>query len=134
VSSIEQIDVSTGGRQAFHDITAQVERVIQDSGVQDGVCYLFCPHTTAGITLNENWDPTVRHDIGIGLDAIAPQRREYEHGEGNSPAHLKSSLVGASQFALISGGKLMLGSWQGVYLAEFDGPRRRKVLVKVVAG
>jgi secondary thiamine-phosphate synthase enzyme len=134
VSGIEQIDVSTGGRQTFHDITAQVERVIQASGVQDGVCYLFCPHTTAGITLNENWDPTVQHDIGIGLDGIAPQRREYEHGEGNSPAHLKCSLVGASQFALISGGKLVLGSWQGVYLAEFDGPRRRKVLIKVVAG
>jgi secondary thiamine-phosphate synthase enzyme len=134
VSSIEQIDVSTGGRQAFHDITAQVERVIQESGVQDGVCYLFCPHTIAGITLNENWDPAVRHDMGIGLDAIAPQWREYEHGEGNSPAHLKCSLVGASQFALVSGGKLVLGSWQGVYLAEFDGPRRRKVLIKVVAG
>jgi secondary thiamine-phosphate synthase enzyme len=134
VSSIEQIDVSTGGRQAFHDITAQVERVVQDSGVQEGVCYLFCPHTTAGITLNENWDPTVRHDIGIGLDAISPQRREYQHGEGNSPAHLKCSLVGASQFALVSGGRLVLGSWQGVYLAEFDGPRRRKVLIKVVAG
>lgn len=134
MSSIEQIDVSTGGRQAFHDITAQVERVVQDSGVQEGVCYLFCPHTTAGITLNENWDPTVRHDIGIGLDAISPQRREYQHGEGNSPAHLKCSLVGASQFALVSGGRLVLGSWQGVYLAEFDGPRRRKVLIKVVAG
>jgi secondary thiamine-phosphate synthase enzyme len=98
------------------------------------VCFLFCPHTTAGLTLNENWDPDVRHDMDIGLDAISPQRREYQHGEGNSPAHLKSSLVGASLCVLISGGKLVLGTWQGIYLAEFDGPRRRKVLVKLMVG
>jgi secondary thiamine-phosphate synthase enzyme len=131
---IEQIDVSTRARQAFQDITAEVQAVVEQSGVEEGVCFLFCPHTTAGLTLNENWDPDVRHDMSIGLDAISPQRREYQHGEGNSPAHLKSSLVGASQCVLISGGKLLLGTWQGVYLAEFDGPRRRKVRVKVMAG
>jgi secondary thiamine-phosphate synthase enzyme len=131
---MEQIEVSTGGRQAFHDITTEVQAAVGRSGVQDGLCFLFCPHTTAGVTLNENWDPTVQHDIGVGLDAISPRRPEYRHGEGNSPAHLKSSLVGATQFVLVAGGKLVLGTWQGIYLAEFDGPRRRKVIVKVMAG
>jgi secondary thiamine-phosphate synthase enzyme len=131
---LEQIEVSTRGHQAFVDITAEVQAVVSRSGVEEGVCFLSCPHTTAGLTFNENWDPDVRQDMCLGLDAISPQRPEYQHGEGNSPAHLKSSLVGASQCVLISDGRLMLGSWQGVYLAEFDGPRRRRVLVKVMAG
>ena len=131
---MEQIEVSTRGHQAFHDITNEVQGIVGRSGLQEGVCFVFCPHTTAGVTLNENWDPTVQHDIGVGLDAISPRRPEYQHGEGNSPAHLKSSLVGAAQFVPIAGGKLVLGTWQGVYLAEFDGPRRRKVIVKVMAG
>lgn len=131
---MEEIDVSTRGHQAFHDITTQVQAVVSRNGVQEGICVIFCPHTTAGLTLNENWDPTVQHDLGIGLDAISPQRAEYRHGEGNSPAHLKSSLVGASLCVLIAGGKLVLGTWQGIYLAEFDGPRRRKVLVKTITG
>ena len=130
---MEQIEVSTRGRQAFHDITSEVQALVSRSGVQDGLCFIFCRHTTAGLTLNENWDPTVQHDIGVGLDAISPQRPEYRHSEGNSPAHLKSSLVGAAQFVLVADGRLVLGTWQGVYLAEFDGPRRRQVLVKVVA-
>jgi len=131
---MEQIEVSTRGHQAFHDITSEVQAAVNRSGAQDGICFIFCPHTTAGVTLNENWDPTVQHDIGVGLDAISPRRPEYRHGEGNSPAHLKSSLVGASQFVPVADGKLVLGTWQGIYLAEFDGPRRRKVLVQVVAG
>ena len=131
---MEQIEVSTRGHQAFHDITNEVQGAVSRSGIKEGVCFVFCPHTTAGVTLNENWDPTVQHDIGVGLDAISPRRPEYQHGEGNSPAHLKSSLVGAAQFVPIAGGKLVLGTWQGVYLAEFDGPRRRKVIVKVMAG
>jgi secondary thiamine-phosphate synthase enzyme len=130
---MEQIEVSTRGRQAFHDITKEVQALVNRSGVQDGLCFIFCRHTTAGLTLNENWDPTVQHDIGVGLDAISPQRPEYRHSEGNSPAHLKSSLVGAAQFVPVADGRLVLGTWQGVYLAEFDGPRRRQVLVKVVA-
>jgi len=131
---MEQIEVSTRGRQAFHDITAEAQSIVGRSGVREGICFIFCPHTTAGLTLNENWDPSVQHDIGVGLDAISPRRPEYRHGEGNSPAHLKSSLVGASLFVPVAGGKLVLGTWQGIYLAEFDGPRRRKVLVKVMAG
>lgn len=129
---MNQLQVRTSGRQSFEDITQQVQQVVDESGVQEGLCYLFCPHTTAGLTLNENWDPSVQHDMGLALDALAPQRRDFRHGEGNSPAHVKSSLVGASQILFINGGRLVLGSWQGVYLAEFDGPRTRKVLVKIV--
>ena len=128
------IEVSTSGRQAFHDITDEVRKAVRETGIQDGVCFVYCPHTTAGLTLNENWDPDVRHDLAIGLDCVSPDRPEYEHDEGNSPAHLKSSLVGASECVFISGGKLVLGTWQGIYLVEFDGPRRRKVFVKALAG
>ncbi len=131
---MERLTVSTGGHQAFHDITDQVQSAVNDIGAEDGICFIFCPHTTAGLTLNENWDPSVQHDMGVGLNAISPSRPEYRHGEGNSPAHLKSSLMGASELVLIEGGQLVLGRWQGIYLAEFDGPRTRKVYVKVMAG
>jgi secondary thiamine-phosphate synthase enzyme len=127
-----QLQIRTSGKQTFEDITSQVQGAVGESTVQEGLCYLFCPHTTAGLTLNENWDPSVQHDMGLVLDDLVPQRREFRHGEGNSPAHVKSSLMGASQTLFVSGGRLMLGSWQGVYLVEFDGPRTRKVLVKVV--
>lgn len=131
---MEQITVSTKGHQAFHDITSKVQDVVSGTEVQEGVCFVFCPHTTAGLTLNENWDASVQHDMGVGLDKISPSRPEYRHGEGNSPAHLKSTLVGASHSVLIEDGKLVLGRWQGIYLCEFDGPRTRKVYVKVMAG
>ncbi len=127
-----QLQVRSSGRQSFEDITSQVQQVISESGVQEGLCHMFCPHTTAGLTLNENWDPSVQHDMGLVLDELVPQRRDFRHGEGNSPAHVKSSLMGASQTLFVSGGRLVLGSWQGIYLVEFDGPRTRKVLVKVV--
>jgi secondary thiamine-phosphate synthase enzyme len=130
--TMQQIEVRTQQRQGFHDITPQLQTLVRDSGVSDGVCYVFCPHTTAGLTLNENWDPDVRHDMGLALDAISPARAGYRHAEGNSPAHVKSSLIGASQFVFIENGRLALGQWQGVYLAEFDGPRRRRVWVKVM--
>jgi len=129
---METLEVSTEGRQAFHDITDRIQNVVNKSEVRNGICFIFCPHTTAGVTLNENWDPSVRHDLGVGLDKISPQRSEYRHGEGNSPAHIKSSLMGASEIVFIQDGELVLGTWQGVYLAEFDGPRRRKVFVEVV--
>jgi secondary thiamine-phosphate synthase enzyme len=108
-----------------------VQRAVHESGVQDGLCHIFCPHTTAGLTINENWDPSVRHDLGVALDQMVPQRSDFRHGEGNSPAHIKSALVGAAQTVFVQGGQLVLGTWQGIYLAEFDGPRRRRVLVKV---
>ena len=127
-----QLQVRTSGRQCFEDITQQAQQAVSDSEVQEGLCYLFCPHTTAGLTLNENWDPAVQHDMGLVLDDLVPQRPDFRHGEGNSPAHVKSSLMGVSQTLIVSGGRLVVGSWQGVYLVEFDGPRTRKVMVKVV--
>lgn len=130
--TMKQIEVHTRERQGFYDITSQLQALAQESGVKEGVCYIFCPHTTAGLTLNENWDPNVRHDMGLALDAISPDRPDYRHGEGNSPAHVKSSLVGADKFVLLENGRLILGQWQGIYLAEFDGPRRRRVWVKIV--
>ena len=128
-----ELQIRTSGKQSFEDITSQVGQVVGESDVQEGLCYLFCPHTTAGLTLNENWDPSVQHDMGLVLDELVPQRRDFRHGEGNSPAHVKSSLVGASQTLFVSGGRLVIGSWQGIYLVEFDGPRTRKVLIKIVA-
>jgi secondary thiamine-phosphate synthase enzyme len=132
--TMETIQVSTRGKQDFHDITDRVQRVVEAAGLEEGLCFVFCPHTTAGITLNENWDPTVQDDLCVGLNAICPPRPDYRHAEGNSPAHLKSSLVGATQFVPIDAGRLTLGRWQGVYLAEFDGPRTRRVLVTVMEG
>lgn len=126
-----KIQVRSSDRQCFQDITGQVQEIVTQSEVQEGLCHLFCTHTTAGITFNENWDPDVRHDMGVALDAVVPQRREFRHGEGNSPAHVKSSLVGADHTLFISDGKLVLGTWQGIYLAEFDGPRTRQVLLKI---
>ncbi|HET90427.1 MAG TPA: YjbQ family protein [Chloroflexi bacterium] len=131
---MEQIGVSTTGHQGFYDITAQVQQAVANSGVQEGICLVFCPHTTAGVTLNENWDPAVRQDMGVGLDAISPPRSQYRHGEDNSPAHIKCSLVGASQCVPISASRLLLGRWQGIYLAEFDGPRRRQIIITALAG
>ena len=129
-----QLQIRTSERQIFEDITQQVQQLVNASGVQEGLCHIFCPHTTAGLTINENWDPSVKHDMGLVLDGLIPQRQDFRHGEGNSPAHVKSSLFGASQTLFVSGGRLVLGSWQGIYLAEFDGPRTREVLVKIVEG
>lgn len=126
----EQLDVRSRTPREFIDITSQIQRVVAASGVLEGLCYVFVPHTTAGITLNENWDPDVRADLVRALMALVPDLR-YRHGEGNSPAHLLASLVGASETLLVQGGRLELGSWQGIYLAEFDGPRLRRVLVKI---
>jgi len=130
---IVQLDVRTRAHSELQDITAQVQQVLADSGAREGLCHLFVPHTTAGLTLNENWDRDVRGDLVRALEAMIPDV-PYHHGEGNSPAHLMSTLVGASETLLVSEGRLVLGSWQGIYLAEFDGPRQRRVLVKMVSG
>lgn len=130
-----KLNVRTRSTTQFLDITNQVQAAVQQSGVQDGICYVFVPHTTAGVTLNENWDPDVQHDILLTLDQhVAPPDPRHRHGEGNSPAHLKASLVGASATVFVEQGRLQLGQWQGIYLAEFDGPRSREVWVKVVRG
>jgi secondary thiamine-phosphate synthase enzyme len=124
------LEVQTQARSELRDITAQVQQAVASSDVQEGTCHLFVPHTTAGLTLNENWDPDVRGDLVRALTDLVPDI-PYHHSEGNSPAHLMSTLVGVSATLLISEGHLVLGSWQGVYLAEFDGPRRRRVVLKV---
>ncbi len=127
--------VSSRASQQFIDITGQVQSLIDRSGVENGVCFLFLPHTTAALTLNENWDPAVPADILHTLEhQTAPSSPAHMHEEGNSPAHVRSSLFGASQTLLIEDGRLVLGSWQGVFLAEFDGPRERRVFVKVLEG
>ncbi|MFC2030290.1 secondary thiamine-phosphate synthase enzyme YjbQ [Chloroflexota bacterium] len=129
---IKELQVRTGTHSELNDITSAVQKAVTESGVQDGVCHVFVPHTTAGLTLNENWDPDVQGDLVRAMAALVPQVH-FRHGEGNSPAHLLSTLVGASETVLLRGGRLILGSWQGLYLAEFDGPRNRRVLVKTVA-
>ena len=129
----EQLEVRTPAHACLIDITSQVDRMVSRSGVQEGICYAMVPHTTAGLTINENADPTVRADILKGLDRIVPWDGAYEHSEGNSAAHIKSSLLGQSLHLPISGGRLKLGTWQGLFFAEFDGPRTRTVWVKVIA-
>ncbi|RME20272.1 MAG: YjbQ family protein [Deltaproteobacteria bacterium] len=126
--------VSTSSRDQMVDITGEVRRAISKSGVGDGICVVYCPHTTAGITINENADPDVPRDILAALDRAVPWKAGYRHAEGNSAAHVKSSLVGSSVTILVSDGQPVLGTWQSVFFCEFDGPRRRTFHVKVVAG
>lgn len=127
-----QLDVSTKSKAELVDITSKVQKAVSESGVQSGVCHVFAPHTTAGLVLNENWDPAVSEDIVAQLGKLVSRTGSYRHTEGNAPAHIKSSIVGASQIVPVEGGKLVLGTWQGIFLAEFDGPRRRQVVVKVI--
>ena len=119
-------------RQGYYDITRTVREAVRESGIQSGIAVVFCPHTTGAITINENADPDVKHDLTLGLDAEFPDRAAFRHAEGNSDAHLKCSTVGASETILIEDGKLLLGIWQGVYFCEFDGPRTRKYFVKIM--
>jgi secondary thiamine-phosphate synthase enzyme len=116
----------------FHNITLQVREAVTQSKITSGIAVIFCPHTTAGITINENADPDVVHDLLIGLDEAFPDRSEFRHGEGNSSAHLKASAMGSSATVIVEGGKLLLGTWQGIYFCEFDPPRTRKFYVKVM--
>ena len=118
--------------EGMYNVTVQVRHAIQESGVKSGMADVYCPHTTAGITINENADPDVQHDLLLGLRAAFPDRREFRHAEGNSAAHLKSSCDGASQIVLIEDGRPLLGTWQGIYFCEFDGPRTRRFQVKVL--
>ena len=128
---LHQIEVRTKAHAGLVDITDQVEQVVARSGIREGVCYLFVPHTTAALTINENADPTVKADILKELDKVVPWSDHYAHSEGNSAAHIKASLMGFSHFVLVADGRLKLGTWQGIFLAEFDGPRHRKVWLTV---
>jgi len=116
----------------FYNITAQVREAVVKSGATSGIAVVFCPHTTAGITINENADPDVVVDMLLGLAAAFPDRADYQHFEGNTTAHLKASAVGASEMVIIEGGKLVLGTWQSIYFCELDPPRNRKFFVKVM--
>ena len=129
---IHKLDIKTGSRVEFQDITGRVREIVSASGVNHGVCYLFSPHTTAGITVNEHADPSVVEDIISQLDTTVPQHSGYRHMEGNSPAHIKASLMGDSETLFIEDGKIVLGTWQGIFFCEFDGPRNRNILVKIV--
>jgi len=127
------INIHSTGKNQMIDISNQVENLIPE-GIKDAVCHIFCLHTTAGLTINENADPDVKHDIIMALEAIVPTvGREYKHAEGNSSAHIKSSLFGVSLAVPVVNGKLSLGQWQGIYFCEFDGPRSRQVHVQFTA-
>lgn len=129
---MDTIELASGRREEVIDITAEVERLVARSGVQNGLCVVFVPHTTAAVTINENADPNVRADILTALRKAVPETLDYAHGEGNSPAHVKATMVGASVTVPVALGRLKLGTWQGVQFYEFDGPRRRQVWVLVL--
>lgn len=133
MTKVYEYALSTG-REGFYDVTEQAREAVRDSGVQEGICIVYCPHTTAGVTVNENADPDVTRDMLFALDRTFPDRPEFRHAEGNSAAHLKAGVMGCSVTAVVSGGRLLLGVWQGVYFTEFDGPRNRKFYVKIVEG
>ena len=126
-------EVQTRERVVFVDITTQVEAEVARGGVRDGVVVVFVPHTTAGVTINENADPSVRADVKLALERLVPESLLFTHLEGNADAHVKASLMGSSVTVPLAEGRLRLGTWQGIYFAEFDGPRRRRVLVSVLA-
>jgi secondary thiamine-phosphate synthase enzyme len=128
----EDFRISTKSRNQMIDITSRVSSLVGQSGITNGDVIVYCPHTTAAITINENADPSVPHDLLLTLEELMPQHRSgYRHSEGNSDSHCKSSLVGCSEQILIKGGTLQLGTWQGIFFCEFDGPRSRRVIVQV---
>ena len=132
LNAMERIEVRTPSHSCIVDITAEVQRAVTRLGTGKGICYVFVPHTTAGVTINENADPTVRSDVLRALERVVPWNADYDHDEGNAAAHVKASLMGSSQAVFVEGGRLALGTWQGIHLAEFDGPRTRQVWVRVL--
>jgi secondary thiamine-phosphate synthase enzyme len=130
---MEKLTVSTPDQTIMLDITNKINEIVAKNGISSGICYIFVPHTTAALTINENADPDVRVDITKELDTIVPFADNYKHGEGNSAAHIKASMIGSSESIIIEDGRLQLGTWQGIFLCEFDGPRRRQVWIKLVS-
>jgi len=128
---MKQFNVRTNSRSEMIDITGRIRALLKESKIRSGICHVFVPHTTAAVTINENADPDVPRDILMELDKIVPLNDHYRHGEGNSAAHIKSSIVGASEMIFVDDGELVLGTWQSVFFCEFDGPRTRKVIVKL---
>jgi len=131
---VKVFSVSTSSKVEFVDVTGKIEEIVKESGVENGICWVFIPHTTAAVTINEGADPSVRRDIMDRLDRIVPSDGNYSHLEGNSPAHIKASIIGSSEMIVIEGGMLRLGTWQSIYFCEFDGPRSRKMIVKIIQG
>jgi secondary thiamine-phosphate synthase enzyme len=130
---MQTFQVRTSAQTEFIDVTRSVQEAVKKTGVEDGICMIFIPHTTAAVTINENADPNVVQDIIMELNKIVSFKDPYRHMEGNSPSHIKASLVGCSQIVFVESGKLVLGTWQGIFVCEFDGPRDRKVHVKVIS-
>ena len=124
---MQSITVSTHSREEFIDITAKIRQIAEASGIQDGLCTVYVPHTTAGVTINENADPAVKSDILMAMRRTVPESLPFSHSEGNSPAHVKASLMGSSVSVIIENNCLVLGTWQGIFFCEFDGPRNRHV-------
>ena len=131
---LRKFTIHTNEKQSFTNLDHYLEEALTESNVQDGIMLIFCPHTTAAITINENADPDVKTDLKHGLDETFPNKQEYIHMEGNSDGHMKSSVIGASETLIISDGQPILGTWQSVYFCEFDGPRERHFYVKIMAG
>jgi len=129
---MKTLHVRTRSREEIIDLTSEVQDVVRSSGVKDGLCIVFVPHTTAGVTINENADPDVRTDILAALRRAVPDSLPYAHSEGNSPAHIKASLIGSSITVIVADGELCLGTWQGIQFCEFDGPRSRKLFVRIL--
>ncbi len=129
-----QLTIKTHAQTEMIDVTDQVQRLLADQGVRSGLCMLYVPHTTAAVTINESADPSVREDILMVLNQMVPWKAPYRHLEGNSPAHVKASLIGASQLVRIDNGRLALGTWQGIFFCEFDGPRTRKMEITLITG
>jgi len=130
---MQTIRVATHRKTEFVEITPAVEAVVSCLGVAEGLCTLYCPHTTVGLVINERADPAVARDISSFLEELVPESRAWTHVEGNSPAHVKAALIGGSVQIIIEGGKLCLGTWQGIFLAEFDGPRERKIWLRIAS-
>ena len=131
---IKQLNVKTSSRVELVDITHLIQSSVKESKVKSGICSIYVPHTTAGVTINENADPSVKSDIIKELNKVIPFDDNYSHLEGNAAAHIKSTLVGASETIIIENGTLLLGTWQGIFFCEFDGPRSRKLIVKIIQG
>ena len=130
---LRYINVRSSQRSEFIDITEKINEVIKETGIVSGICYVYVPHTTAAVTINEGADPSVHRDIQNALTRLVPQEMNYSHREGNADAHIKSSIIGTSQLVIIDEGRLVLGTWQAVYFCEFDGPRHRRVTLKLIA-
>ncbi len=131
---IKELSIRTSNRVELIDITHMIQNVVSESKIKSGLCIVYVPHTTAAVTINENADPSVQHDITSELNKVIPLNDNYSHLEGNSAAHIKTSLIGSSETIFIEGASLILGTWQGIYFCEFDGPRNRKVIVKLIPG